>query len=156
MRKKEKKNSKAMPKNILNIVEAPDDVDQEIMVQVADYVLSKLHSVQVEATVAFISDDDMQELNRQYRDKDYPTDVLSFPIEDDFPVDDVIYMGDIAISLDTAERQAEEFGHSLETEIIQLLIHGLIHLSGHDHEEDEGQMDALELKLRAETEKYYC
>lgn len=122
----------------------------------ADYVLSQLHKETVEVTVAFISDDDMQELNNQFREKDHPTDVLSFPIEDDFPVDDINYIGDVAISIDTAERQAEEFGHSLEVEIFQLLLHGLIHLSGYDHEEDEGKMDELELKLRTETEKYYC
>jgi probable rRNA maturation factor len=94
-------------------------------------------------TIAFVSDKKIRELNRQFRHIDKSTDVLSFP-GDSGDGD----LGDIAISIETAERQANQNGLTLEGEIAQLLLHGLLHLSGHDHETDDGEMNRLELKLR--------
>ena len=100
------------------------------------------------ATIAFISDRKMRELNRDFRGKNLTTDVLSFPFEtDEFDTDDN-FLGDIVISLEQAKRQAMENNLTLELEVKQLILHGVLHLLGHDHEKDQGQMNALELKLR--------
>ena len=94
------------------------------------------------ATVAFVSDKAIRELNRQFRGVDKATDVLSFP------ADEVENLGDIAISVDTAARQAKENGLTFDEEVAQLILHGLLHLSGYDHETDNGEMNRLELRLR--------
>ena len=94
-------------------------------------------------TVAFVSDKKIRELNRQFRRIDKATDVLSFPSDSSDGE-----MGDIAISIETAARQAKQSGLTLDGEIAQLLLHGLLHLSGYDHETDNGEMNRLELRLR--------
>ena len=94
------------------------------------------------ATIAFVSDRRIRDLNRRFRNVDKPTDVLSFPSEEEKN------LGDIAISVDTAAAQAEENGLTFDTEIAQLILHGLLHLSGYDHETDNGEMNRLELRLR--------
>ncbi len=111
------------------------------------------------ATIAFVSDRKMRELNRAFRGKDSTTDVLSFPFEaEDFEFDSESstsaneYLGDIAISLDQAERQAVENNLDFETEIKQLILHGILHLCGYDHETDDGEMNKLELKYRQKLE----
>ena len=96
------------------------------------------------ATIAFVSDKAIRELNRQFRGVDKATDVLSFPLEDP----DESNLGDIAISVDTASAQAKENGLKFDEEVAQLILHGLLHLSGYDHETDNGKMNRLELKLR--------
>ncbi|HEV7646054.1 MAG TPA: rRNA maturation RNase YbeY [Pyrinomonadaceae bacterium] len=111
------------------------------------------------ATVAFISDRRMKELNNFFRGKNLTTDVLSFPhAPDNFgnssasaeivEGDDKEFLGDIVISAEQAERQAKENGLTLENEIEQLILHGILHLCGYDHETDSGEMNRLELKLR--------
>lgn len=99
-------------------------------------------------TVAFVSDRKMTELNRMFRGKSSTTDVLSFPNEPDEFEKSENNLGDIVISLEQAARQAEENNLSLDTEIKQLILHGLLHLCGYDHETDKGEMNRLELKLR--------
>ena len=94
------------------------------------------------ATIAFVSDKKIRELNRQFRGVDKATDVLSFPAEE--PNN----LGDVAISVETAATQAKENRLSFENEIAQLVLHGLLHLSGYDHETDNGEMNRLELRLR--------
>ena len=101
---------------------------------------------EAEITVVFLNNDQMQYYNRQYRKKDYPTDVLSFPANIDIAGD--FYLGDILISLPKAAVQAEEKGHSFDREVQILLLHGVLHLLGYDHETDTGQMDRLEARLR--------
>jgi len=96
------------------------------------------------ATIAFVSDKAIRQLNRQFRDVDKATDVLSFPAEET----DKLNLGDIAISVDTAARQAKENGLTFDEEVAQLILHGLLHLSGYDHETDNGEMNRLELRLR--------
>jgi len=95
------------------------------------------------ATIAFVSDRKSRELNRTFRGIDKPTDVLSFPSGDGGPD-----LGDIAVSIETAKIQARQNGLSLEREIAQLILHGLLHLCGYDHETDKGEMNRLELQLR--------
>lgn len=99
--------------------------------------------------VALISDAEMRKLNREFRGKDSPTDVLSFPYHPgDMPASEEAYLGDVAVSLETASRQAAENGLSLECEVKQLILHGVLHLCGFDHETDSGEMARYELKLR--------
>ncbi len=87
-------------------------------------------------------------LNCNYRQKNEPTDVLSFPAGG--PVAGGRLAGDLAISVETAQRQAEEHGHTLASELKILVLHGVLHLSGHDHERDDGAMERLERRLRRE------
>jgi len=96
------------------------------------------------ATIAFVSDRAIRQLNRQFRGIDKATDVLSFPAENG----DEANLGDIAISVDTATTQAKENGLMFEEEVAQLILHGLLHLCGYDHETDNGEMNRLELRLR--------
>lgn len=101
-----------------------------------------------DVTIAFVSDRRMRELNKQFRGKNSTTDVLSFPFEaDEFDLDEN-QLGDIIISLEQAEKQANENDLTLENEIKQLILHGVLHLCGYDHETDEGEMNRRELKLR--------
>jgi probable rRNA maturation factor len=90
-------------------------------------------------SLSFVDDEAIRRLNREYRGKDQPTDVLSFPLlapgETRGPQERML--GDIVISLDTASRQAADYDATLEMEIRRLLIHGLLHLMGHDHERDD-------------------
>ncbi len=98
-----------------------------------------------DVAVLLTDDVELKRLNGTFRGKKKATDVLSFPADDL----GTGHAGDIAISLETAARQAAEFGHSLQSEVKILLLHGLLHLNGMDHETDEGEMAARELKLRA-------
>jgi probable rRNA maturation factor len=100
-------------------------------------------------TIAFVSDRAMRELNLLWRHKRGTTDVLSFPAEqDEFEKVDGPRLGDVVISVEQAARQAQENGLTLDQEISQLILHGLIHLCGYDHSTDSGEMDRLELRLR--------
>ncbi len=98
-----------------------------------------------EVDVLLTSDAELKRLNSLYRGKNKPTDILSFPTPFEIAPQ---HAGDLAISLDTAARQAAAFNHSLDTEIKVLLLHGLLHLSGEDHETDNGEMAARESTLR--------
>jgi probable rRNA maturation factor len=100
-------------------------------------------------TIAFVSDRAMRELNRLWRHKQGTTDVLSFPVEqDEFEKSEGSSLGDVVISVEQAARQAKENGLTLDQEIAQLILHGLIHLCGYDHSTDDGEMNRLELRLR--------
>jgi probable rRNA maturation factor len=102
-----------------------------------------------EVQVLLAGDATLKRLNRGFRGKNKATDVLSFPAYSFAPtVPGMGYGGDLAISLETAGRQAEEHGHSLRDEVRVLLLHGLLHLSGMDHEMDGGEMAAREAELR--------
>jgi probable rRNA maturation factor len=100
-------------------------------------------------TVAFVSDRAMRELNRRWRGKGGTTDVLSFPAEqDEFERGEGLTLGDVVISAEQAARQAARHGLDFDREVAQLILHGLLHLCGYDHETDSGEMDRLELTLR--------
>lgn len=106
-----------------------------------------------ELSVVLCDDAFITPLNRDWRGKDRPTDVLSFAQREGEEADpDDPVLGDVIISLETAARQAEERGHSLDHEARVLLVHGVLHLLGYDHEEDEEaeEMEALERDLLAE------
>ena len=100
-------------------------------------------------TVAFVSDRAMRELNWRWRGKRGTTDVLSFPAEQaEFEKLAEATLGDVVVSVERAEKQAAEHGLSFEKEVKQLILHGLLHLCGYDHVTDNGEMNALELRLR--------
>jgi len=99
-------------------------------------------------TIQLISDAAMARLNETYRQKRGPTDVLSFPAEDKRPASRAEYVGDIAISPETARRNARRFARTLPAEMRILILHGMIHLAGFDHETDHGEMDRFERRLR--------
>lgn len=96
-------------------------------------------------TVRFTSDREMRRLNRTWRDIDRTTDVLSFPGQ---ATPEGRHLGDIVIGVPTARRQARRAGHSMERELRELILHGVLHCLGYDHESDDGTMDRLERGLR--------
>ena len=93
-------------------------------------------------TIALASDQRVRSLNRRYLGKDRSTDVLSFP------ADEPGILGDVVIALGVAARQARAAGHPLATELRVLALHGLLHLLGYDHEDDDGRMARVEARLR--------
>ena len=117
-------------------------VDTETWSRFAGNALKAIGKHGSSATIAFVSDKNIHKLNKQFRNVDKPTDVLSFPAGEE------TNLGDIAISIETAAAQAKENGLSFETELAQLILHGLLHLCGYDHETDNGEMNRLELRLR--------
>ena len=103
-----------------------------------------------EVSITFVDINEIHQLNKEYRNVDRPTDVLSFPIDEDFIIDGVDTMlGDIVISMDIAKEQAKEYGHSLDREIMYLTCHSMLHLLGYDHmkEDDKTQMRAREKEV---------
>ena len=117
-------------------------LDTNVWTTFAESALEAIGNSGSSATIAFVSDSSIRKLNQQFRGVDKATDVLSFP------ADEPDNLGDVAVSVETAARQAKENGLSFEDEIAQLILHGLLHLSGYDHETDNGEMNRLELRLR--------
>lgn len=89
-----------------------------------------------EVSVSFVTNEEIKELNRIYRNVDSETDVLSFPMDDDMDQEGVIMLGDVILSTQKIIEQAEYFGHSLEREMIYLTVHSMLHLLGYDHMEE--------------------
>jgi probable rRNA maturation factor len=106
--------------------------------------------IEGEVHVLLAGDGTLKRLNRTFRGKNVATDVLSFPAGDAEDGNGSGVAGDLAISLETAARQAARFGHSLRDEVRVLLLHGVLHLAGFDHEKDAGEMAAREAELRRE------
>ncbi len=110
--------------------------------------VAKLHGLgeQEEVDITIVTDDEIHALNRDYRNVDRATDVLSFALDEDGGEPELVggpevhLLGDIIISAETAARQAEEFGHGLEREIVYLAVHGLLHLLGYDHMQEEDKV----------------
>lgn len=135
---------------------ADDDVDARLVEAVGDLAsvaaaaLAAVDLARAELSVRLCGDAAIQELNRVWRGKDKPTDVLSFE-QGARPGMGRVHAGDVVISLPTAARQAEERGHGLATEVRVLVVHGVCHLIGHDHEDDaEAEvMEALERRILA-------
>ena len=118
----------------------------EFFTLVAESVFNELDmsSNEYEISLLITDDETIRKYNKEYRNKDRATDVLSFPMEDD------IILGDVAISFETAKRQSEEAEINIDREVAFLFIHGLLHLLGYDHEtsqEDEEEMFALQEKI---------
>ena len=144
-----------------------DEALQEVMEEAAAICVSGegLDPGSVEISLSFVPAEEIHELNRQYRGVDRVTDVLSFPLIDDWDeipaleeddeaylmddgeLDPGIPLGDVVICLDKAEEQAAEFGHSREREIVYLFVHSVLHLLGYDHMEEE---EKREMRQREE------
>lgn len=110
--------------------------------------LADLKLTNVELSLALVRDPAIRRLNREWRGKDQPTDVLSFPAGDS-PAPGLRPLGDVIISMDTARRAAKDFGATLSQELARYLAHGLLHLLGHDHlvPADARKMERLERRL---------
>jgi probable rRNA maturation factor len=102
-----------------------------------------------ELSLVFCDDDFIQKLNDEYLGKNRPTDVLSFPIDEDEVDHEVRLLGDVVISMETAERQAKEVKHAVGLEVAFLMIHGLLHLMGYDHQKSKG--DLLRMREREQS-----
>ena len=133
------------------VVESPQ-FDLEPLIELANRVMQgESVSAGTGLSVLVTDDEEIREMNLRFLGHDEPTDVLSFPDEaGDFVqgIADEAYLGDIAISLDTAVRQANQVGHSLHAEMAHLLVHGILHLCGYEH--DEGGEPAARMRAREE------
>ena len=119
--------------------------------KIAETLLRALKQSRAELSIALVGDREMRPLNAKYRKKKQTTDVLSFLVEDQ-PVSGGKILGDVVISVEQARRQAKERGTTLKSEVVTLLIHGILHLLGYDHEKSSRQariMFANERKLHA-------
>jgi probable rRNA maturation factor len=131
-------------------IEPPSSFDTSLSTPTLARFLNRARlAVGVKGAVDVLLADDptLRHLNKTFRGKNKSTDVLSFPAPSAFAAK---HAGDLAISLETAARQAATHGHPLTAEIKILLLHGLLHLSGEDHETDDGEMAAREATLRRE------
>lgn len=139
----------------MNYVEFFNNYDKNIDLDTPknfiNFCLNKLSLKNLLFNVIIIGSDDIQKINKEYRNIDNPTDVISFALEDNKQIDipDVRVLGDIYISYDKVISQAKEYGHSEKREICFLAIHGLLHLLGYDHmtKEDEEKMFSLQKEL---------
>lgn len=134
-------------------------IDQDAIAKLSGAVLDRIGRPDAVLTIIFTRDQAMRRLNRDYRGIDKPTDVLSFSYNEDSDHEgdqtsslwnDPHHLGDVVISVETAERYARDLNLSFEREIDHLVIHGALHLAGYDHETDNGEMNKLERKLRKE------
>ena len=124
-------------------------IDEPQWRKFAEQALRAVGAAKRDATIVFVSDLAIRKLNREFRGNDYATDVLSFSSEaESFEIENKASLGEVVISVQRAAEQAEQNGLSFENEVQQLILHGLLHLCGHDHETDTGEMDRLEIKLR--------
>jgi len=135
----------------INIVNYFDDKDYtETINQVVTTALNTLQLPKKEINIILVDNKQIQELNMQYREKDYPTDVLTFP--------DGNYnnLGDLFISIEKCEEQRIEYGHSFERELGFLVVHGILHTIGFDHQtaEQEEEMTTIQEKILQKAKLY--
>ena len=130
-----------------------EELDLDLISEKAEKTIKEVLRVEkieenVEVSLSIVDKDEIHILNRDYRDVDRPTDVLSFPLDEEgFDQDGnpILLLGDIVICLDVAKNQAADFGHSLEREIMYLICHSTLHLLGYDHIEED---DKKEMRLK--------
>ena len=124
-----------------------DCIDLEIIIE---KIMNHLDCQNTEVSILLTKDKDIRLLNKKFRSIDQPTDVLSFPQnqDEDPPIPGEKILGDVAVSLDTAKIQANEHGLILKEEIVLLLIHGILHLLGYDHEASEQEDQKMRSKTR--------
>lgn len=120
--------------------ETKEDVPYLATVEKVIKTAMEMEKVEAELNIIIVNDDYIWKLNKEYRHIDRPTDVITFALEDDdickLPAGARV-LGDVYISIDTAKRQAEEYGHGLERELSFLAVHGFYHLLGYDHQTEE-------------------
>lgn len=125
-------------------------IDSRNLKKQLNIALHHLSLEEKELSVLLVNDRKIKSLNQSFRDKNKPTDVLSFPQFEDAEGFDSILLGDVVVSLETAERQAKEHGLTFEEEVVLLITHGLLHLLGYDHEisaKEEKRMQKKTLEL---------
>lgn len=130
-------------------------IDVQRIATLSDATLGAVGRAGTSLSVVFVRDRAIRQLNRKYRNQDRTTDVLSFASGDALAgaepgsfIGEANFLGDVVVSVDTARKQAREAGHSINRELDELVMHGVLHLCGFDHETDSGEMNRLELKLR--------
>ena len=143
--------------NLLIANNTSEELDLDLISEKAEKTIKEVLRVEkieenVEVSLSIVDKDEIHILNRDYRDVDRPTDVLSFPLDEEgFDQDGnpILLLGDIVICLDVAKDQAEDFGHSLEREIMYLICHSTLHLLGYDHieEDDKKEMRSKEKEI---------
>jgi probable rRNA maturation factor len=129
-------------------------IDARTLKAAAEKLLDAIGERHASLSVSIVTDETIRTLNREHRGKDKPTDVLSFPLleeRDERTPEVERLLGDVVISADTARRQAEAYGAPLQREVERLLVHGLLHVVGHDHERigDRKRMEGEERRLAA-------
>ncbi|HZK00441.1 MAG TPA: rRNA maturation RNase YbeY [Tissierellaceae bacterium] len=123
--------------NRQSLIEVNEEISNLLEKVLKESLLVEGIGLEYEISISLVNNDEIRELNREYRGLDRETDVLSFPMEDDFS-QGLALLGDIIISVEKALEQSIEFGHSLERELAYLACHSMFHLMGYDHmEEDE-------------------
>jgi len=130
----------------------PESLDLSAFERLATFVLDREEAPDaVELSIAVVGLAEITELNTKYRGKEGPTDVLSFPCDDPCSVaepDEPVAIGDVVLAPEIAEAQALEYGHTVEEELNLLLVHGILHLLGYDHEDDD-DASAMQARERA-------
>ncbi len=134
---------------VVDVIDETDSLSEEDRTLVINVLETALVSESIqhesELSVTFVSDERIHELNREYRDKDQPTDVLSFALNEGDEQVSVEGMpnllGDIVISVPRAKSQATEYGHEFKRELCFLAVHGFLHLIGHDHDSKENEVE---------------
>lgn len=143
--------------NILCDTEAaPAMLEKELLAKMQEGAIlcvkeEGIEQERAEVSLSFVSNKEIRDLNKRYREVDKVTDVLSFPQYEDLnelPQEGVIPLGDVVICMARAEAQAEEFGHSLERELVYLFIHSICHLLGYDHMEEADRQEMREKEER--------
>jgi probable rRNA maturation factor len=129
---------------MVEIVGGPRGIGKSVLSRVLRLVAAEI-GLTGGVTIKLADESAARDLNQRFRGRDYVPDVLSFPAGE--PPPRVAYAGDILVCLPVAERQALAEGHSLRRELFVLMVHGLLHLGGHDHERDRGEMLALQRRL---------
>ena len=131
---------------LYDIIDAPDSLDKSVLERALIYILQDIEEEPRLFTIKFTDDAEIQQLNKDFRGKDKPTNVLSFPNDSDD------YLGDIAISVDTIKREAEEQDKPYEHHMLHMIIHGFLHLLGFDHIEDDEaeEMESFEIAVLQE------
>jgi len=124
------------------MIKVENQTDFPLPIEKMEAIVQSLTNREIELVIC--NNTKIQKLNAAYRSKDYPTDVLSFPLEGDF---DTLPLGSLVISSDMIYQKAKELGHTPQEESILLFIHGLLHLLGYDHENDNGEMRAMEKEM---------
>jgi probable rRNA maturation factor len=111
-------------------------LEKDLIERAARFALERASAAaNAELTIVLTDDDQLRKLNRDYLGVDAPTDVLSFPASESDPETGARYLGDVLISVPRAAQQAQAAGHLLESEVQLLVVHGILHLMGHDHAE---------------------
>jgi len=122
-------------------IEINDELIELVKKVMKECLILEEKTTDYEISLSFVNDQEIQKLNREYRNVDSSTDVLSFPMEDDFSSSPIPILGDIIISLEKALSQGKEYGHSFNREVAYLTAHSMFHLLGYNHiEKNEKQI----------------